>query len=79
MKCYICDKTVNGEEINILPDGSFDCCGTCLDIAMEAAYADGFIPGGDVIVDSVEEDSSSSSSSSVEGDCCGGGCCTGTD
>lgn len=42
MKCNICDKTLSEAEIIMLPDGKFDCCSICLEIAMDAAYSDGF-------------------------------------
>lgn len=42
MRCAICDKTLAEGEIVILPDGKFDCCSVCLEVAMDAAYCDGF-------------------------------------
>lgn len=43
MRCHICDKALSESEITQLPDGSFDCCSVCLEIAMETAYCDGFV------------------------------------
>lgn len=43
MKCYICDKELSEKEVNFNDDmKNFECCTTCLDIAMDAAYCDGF-------------------------------------
>lgn len=43
MRCNICDKPLSESEIVYIPETkSFDCCTTCLDIALEAAYCDGF-------------------------------------
>lgn len=43
MKCYICDKDLSDKE-TIYDEQlkGFEPCTTCLDIAMEAAYSDGF-------------------------------------
>lgn len=36
MKCYICDRSLEGDEIKIDPNyGTFDPCGTCLTIIGE--------------------------------------------
>lgn len=44
MKCHICDRDMSDTEIQYIPGTkTFDCCGTCLTIAMEAAYCDGFV------------------------------------
>lgn len=44
MRCHICDRAMNPEEIQTLPDSEteIDCCSTCLEIALDAAYCDGF-------------------------------------
>lgn len=42
MRCNICDKPLSETEIVILPNGKFDCCSVCLEIALDAAYCDGF-------------------------------------
>lgn len=43
MRCHICDKALSETEITQLPDRSFDCCAVCLEVAMDAAYCDGFV------------------------------------
>lgn len=44
MRCHICDKALTEAEIQYNPDDkSFECCSVCLDIALEAAYCDGFV------------------------------------
>lgn len=57
MRCYICDKELSDKE------GSYNkelrqCepCGTCLDIALDAAYADGFRTEDDEYVLIVSEE-----------------------
>lgn len=43
MRCHVCDKAMQENEIVYLPEtNSFDCCATCLDVALEAAFSDGF-------------------------------------
>jgi len=42
MRCHVCDKTLTESEIIILPDKTFDCCSVCLEVALDAAYCDGF-------------------------------------
>lgn len=43
MKCNICDKDLNDKEIAFNKDiGAFEPCGECLDIALDAAFSDGF-------------------------------------
>ncbi len=43
MRCNICDKPLSeGEIIYIKDDKSFEPCGTCLDVALEAAYSGDF-------------------------------------
>lgn len=43
MKCNICDKTMNPDEIQYIQEiKTFDCCSVCLDIAMDAAYSGDF-------------------------------------
>lgn len=44
MRCHICDKALTDTEIQYIPETkTFDCCATCLEIAMETAYCDGFV------------------------------------
>ena len=43
MRCYICDKALTDAEVQFLPNSTkTDACGICLEIAMDAAYSDGF-------------------------------------
>jgi hypothetical protein len=67
MRCRVCEKPLIPEEIAFSPSAEgFECCTVCLDIAMDAAYCDGFfkddtsgemlieeglIPPGDVVLD----------------------------
>lgn len=63
MRCYICDKLMSEAETAFSPDGkTLECCATCLEIAMDAAYSDGFtrevlskVEGSDE-VETLEED-----------------------
>ena len=44
MRCHICDKALTDAEIQYIPETkTFDCCSTCLEVAMETAYCDGFV------------------------------------
>ena len=44
MHCYACDKMLSENEINYIPETKkFDCCAECLEIAMDAAYSNGFV------------------------------------
>ncbi|QDP56956.1 MAG: hypothetical protein Unbinned2691contig1000_30 [Prokaryotic dsDNA virus sp.] len=43
MKCNICDKDLNEKEISWNKEiDNFEPCGHCLEIALDAAYSDGF-------------------------------------
>lgn len=43
IKCAICDKEISDKEIDYNDDmKAFEPCGTCLSIAMDAAYSGGF-------------------------------------
>lgn len=43
MHCHICDKELSDKEVSWNKDlDSFEPCTTCLDIAMDAAYCDGY-------------------------------------
>ena len=49
MRCHICDKLLNEKEIQYEKrDKTFEPCGECLEIALDAAYSDGFSPDNDI-------------------------------
>lgn len=57
--CYICDKQLSEKEINFNEDmKNFECCSTCLEIAMDAAYSDGVHTEDDefVIIEDLTEE-----------------------
>jgi hypothetical protein len=44
MRCNICDNALSDTEIQVTPDGkTWEPCTTCLDVAFDAAYCDGFV------------------------------------
>ena len=44
MRCHICDRPLSDSEVQTCPSGSgFEPCTTCMDIALDAAYCDGFV------------------------------------
>ena len=44
MRCHICDKALSEAEIQVTPDNKgFEPCAICTEIAMDAAYCDGFV------------------------------------
>lgn len=43
MRCHCCDKALTEAEIQLNPDGKFEMCPICLEIALDAAYCDGFV------------------------------------
>lgn len=44
MRCNICDKVLTDTEVQFTPDKKgFEPCAPCLEIAMDAAYSDGFV------------------------------------
>jgi hypothetical protein len=50
MHCYICDRDMTDTEIQWNSDGKFyEPCTTCLEIALDAAYSDGFDHDEDII------------------------------
>jgi len=50
MRCYCCDAEITDKEIQYNSDGHFyEPCGTCLEIAMDAAYSDTFQYDEDVV------------------------------
>ncbi len=61
MKCHICDKDLSDKEVSWNKDlRAFEPCGTCLDIAFDAAFSEGFSrPDDDDKYVIVEEDDSS--------------------
>jgi hypothetical protein len=59
MKCNICDRELSEKEISFNEDiNTFEPCTTCLDIAMDAAYCDGFTTEDDeyILLDDEELD-----------------------
>jgi hypothetical protein len=45
MRCSICDKTLSEKEVNWNTDlSTFEPCGQCMDIIMDAAYTSQFAP-----------------------------------
>jgi hypothetical protein len=59
MKCAICDRELSEKEISFNEDiNTFEPCTTCLDIAMDAAYCDGFTTEDDeyILLDDEELD-----------------------
>ena len=48
MHCYICDRLMSDTEIEYVKETkSFECCSTCLEIALDAAYSNGFKADGE--------------------------------
>lgn len=44
MRCHICDKALTEAEIQVTPDQkTYEPCTVCMDIALDAAYSDGFV------------------------------------
>lgn len=44
MRCHVCDKTLTEAEIIPLPKGhGYEPCSVCLEIALDAAYSNGFV------------------------------------
>jgi hypothetical protein len=44
MRCHICDKALTEAEIQLTPDKKgFEPCAVCMEIALDAAYSDGFV------------------------------------
>ncbi len=43
MRCNACDKALTEAEIQFIPQSkTFEMCSICLEVAMDAAYSDGF-------------------------------------
>lgn len=58
MRCHICDKTLTEGEIQVSPSGhGYEPCSVCMEIALDAAYCDGFVRPDDLDeVDTLEGD-----------------------
>jgi hypothetical protein len=61
MRCSCCDKAMTDIEIQFIPeDKSWELCSICLEIAMDAAYSQGFHRPDDMdsvhILDEDEDD-----------------------
>lgn len=49
MKCHICDKTMSEAETQLTPDKkTYEPCGVCMEIILDAAYSNGFIRPDDL-------------------------------
>ncbi len=49
MRCHICDKALTEAEIQLTPDGEgFEPCAHCMEVALDAAYCDGFVRPDDL-------------------------------
>lgn len=66
MRCNICDRKLTDKEISFNKDlETYEPCTECLDVALDAAYSDGFKPEGsedyhiiDLTFDSYDEERS---------------------
>jgi len=59
MRCNICDRSMSDKEIQPAEgDALYEPCSTCLEIALDAAYSDGFIKDDDeyILLDEPNED-----------------------
>lgn len=44
MRCHVCDKALTDTEIQASPSGhGYEPCSVCMEIALDAAYCDGFV------------------------------------
>lgn len=49
MRCHVCDKAISEAEIQVTPDGKgYEPCSICMEIALDAAYCDGFVRSDDL-------------------------------
>ena len=56
MRCYVCDKAMTDNEIQVSPDGiSYDPCPVCMTVILDAAYSDGFVKEADLSVELGED------------------------
>lgn len=52
MRCNCCDKVLTPQEISYNKEiDAFELCNTCLNVALEAAFSDGFRASEDVQMD----------------------------
>lgn len=52
MRCNICDRALSDTEVVWNKDiNTYEPCSTCLEVAMDAAYSQGFTPDGDPLDD----------------------------
>jgi hypothetical protein len=59
MRCNICDRSMSDKEIQLSEgDDLYEPCSTCLEIALDAAYSDGFITEDDeyILLNEFNED-----------------------
>lgn len=48
MRCNCCDRVLGDGEVLLAPDNkTFEPCATCMEVAMDAAYSDGWVRPGD--------------------------------
>ena len=52
MRCAICDRALSDTEVVFNKDlDAYEPCSTCLEVAMDAAYSQGFSPDGEPLDD----------------------------
>lgn len=52
MRCNICDRALSDAEVVFNKDlDTYEPCSTCLEVAMDAAFSQGFSPDGDPLDD----------------------------
>jgi hypothetical protein len=69
MRCFICDKILSENEIQTNKDTKeFEPCPTCLEIALDAAYSDGFSPDGELDDPELQEQFGSGAVPTLESD-----------
>jgi hypothetical protein len=47
VRCFICNEVLSDTEIQLAPDGTYEPCTECMEIALDAAYSEGFSPDSD--------------------------------
>lgn len=51
MRCSCCDRVLTEKEVSWNPEiNNFEICTVCLDVALDAAYSNGFDPEDDMFV-----------------------------
>lgn len=51
MKCNVCDRQLGEKEISWNKDiNNFEMCGECLEVALDAAFSDGFLKEDDEFI-----------------------------